>query len=241
MYTRPSLEKYLTYTNSEPPRRPPLRAFQEPDLKFAVTISRQSGSGAHVVAEKLADYLHTHFSGSRDPWLIFDRNLAERVLEDNNLPKYLAKYMPEDQVSAITDAIDEMFGLHPPFWTLRQKTSETILHLAERGNVILIGRGANVITRKLGHVFHVRLVGSLEKRVEHIQEIYGIEKRKATELIAREDRGRRRYLRKYFGKEIDDPLLYDLVINTDAIGYENAARVIGESMLERTTALRLYE
>jgi len=38
--------------------------------------------------------------------------------------------------------------------------AETILHLAEQGNVILIGRGANLVTRELQHVFHVRLVGS---------------------------------------------------------------------------------
>jgi hypothetical protein len=43
--------------------------------------------------------------------------------------------MPEDRVSDLTDLIDEMFGLHPPFWTLVNQTAETILRLAEQGNV----------------------------------------------------------------------------------------------------------
>ena len=57
-------------------------------------------------------------------------------------------------------------GLHPSSWTLVQQTNATILQLAQMGNVILVGRGATVITSKLNNVFHVRLVGSLEKRIE---------------------------------------------------------------------------
>jgi len=34
------------------------------------------------------------------------------------------------------------------------------------------------------------------------------------EFIQREDRGRKRYLRKHYQKDIDDPLPYHLVINT---------------------------
>src|SRR6185369_11998039 len=110
-------------------------------------------------------------SGVVRRWMIFDRNLVEKVLEDHNLPGRLAKFMPEDRISGVSDTMDELFGLHPASWILVRKISETILHLAEMGNVIVIGRGANVITSKLSHVFHVRLVGSLENRVKHLQEL----------------------------------------------------------------------
>ena len=33
-----------------------------------------------------------------------------------------------------------------------------------------------------------------------------------------------RYVKKYFGKDIDDPLLYHLVINTDLVSYGESAR-----------------
>jgi cytidylate kinase len=227
MYTRPSLEKYLTYINSEWSRGP---GDTETPPKAAITISRQSGSGGHVIAEKVAELLQTRLTKHPNPWLIFDRNLAEKVLEDNNLPKYFAKYMPEDKISAIAETLDEMFGLHPPFWTLMQKTSETILRLARQGNVILIGRGANIITREVGNVFHVRLVGSLEKRVEHMREIQNISRKEALELIYREDHGRQRYLKKHFGKQIDDPSLYHLIINTDLVTYDQAAQMVAEGV-----------
>ena len=82
------------------------------------------------------------------------------MLEEHSLPKSLARFMPEDRISEVSDTMDELFGLHPPSWDLVHKTSETILHLAQLGHVIIIGRGAKVITAKLDGVLHVRLVGS---------------------------------------------------------------------------------
>ena len=181
----------------------------------AVTMSRQTGSGAHIVAEKLAARLQARSPQDACPWTVFDRNLVEKVLEDHNLPQRLARFMPEDKVSEIEDTMDELFGLHPPSWTLVRQTTDTILHLIELGNVIVIGRGATTITRKLDCVFHVRLVGSLEKRVQHVQELEGLGQEAALEIIRREDRGRKRYLKKHFKADLDDLLAYHLVINTD--------------------------
>jgi cytidylate kinase len=160
-----------------------------------------------------------------------DRELVETVLRDHHMPKRLANFMPEDRISKIDDIIEDVLGLHPASDILVRKTAETILHLAEMGNVILIGRGANVITAGLGHVFHVRLVGSLERRRERIQRYDHLDQKVAYEVIHREDRGRGRYLKKYYHKDIDDPLLYHLVINTDFVSDENVARIIGAGVL----------
>ncbi len=199
----------------------------------AVTLSRQTGSGAHGVAENLAGLLQARTPDDAPPWTVFDRNLVEKVLEDHHLPHHIARFMPEDKVSGISDTMDELFGLHPASWTLVHQTTETILRLVEMGNVIVIGRGATVITRRLDYVFHVRLVGSLEKRVAHIQELRSMNKETAIALIRQEDRGRERYLRTHFNADINDPLLYHLVINTDLVSYEKAAQIIGEAMRER--------
>ncbi len=51
--------------------------------------------------------------------------------------------------------------------------------------------------------------------------------------ITQEDRGRKRYLRKYFDADPDDPLLYNLIINTDEVPYQEAARIIGDAVLHR--------
>jgi cytidylate kinase len=213
-----------------------------------VTISRQAGCGAHTVAEKLAQYLGKHedkghaFESNGFPvpgqerritWTVFDRELVEKVLADHHLPKRLADFMPEDRVSQIEDIVEELFGLHPPFWLLIRQMAETILRLVELGHVILIGRGANVITSRRNDVLHVRLVASLEKRVARIQARGNLEREAALKLIRAEDRGRGRYLRKYFHQDIDDPFLYHLIVNTDLVSCEDTARIIGDAVLNR--------
>jgi cytidylate kinase len=195
-----------------------------------VTISRQSGSGGHAVAEALAGYLQSR-TPDKCPWTVFDRNLVEKVLEDHQLPKQIARFMPEDRHSEIQDVLDDMLGLHPSCWSLVDKTAETILSLAELGNVIVLGRGGNIITSRLEYVFHVRLIGSLERRVGYIQRSRRVEKNAAAEFVHNEDEGRRRYLKKYFHKDIEDPLHYDLVINTDRISHNEVARTIANIML----------
>lgn len=228
------LERCRTFINTQlQPAGKGLASAEQGGLWRAVTMSRQTGSGAHTVAEKLAALLQAHTPNDARPWTVFDRNLVEKVLEDHNLPQRLARFMPEDKISEIADTMDELFDLHPPSWTLVRQTTDTILHLVELGNVIVIGRGATVITGKLDHVFHVRLVGSLEKRVARIQEPQRLSKAAALELIRREDRGRQRYLKKHFKADVGDPLLYHLVINTDLVPCEKAARIIADAMLER--------
>jgi cytidylate kinase len=203
----------------------------------AVTISRQAGCGAHAMAEELVEKLQrgTRPAGER-PWTIFDKNLVERVLEDHDLPSRLAAFMPEDRVSGIADALDELFGLHPPAWTLVRKTADTILHLATLGNVVLIGRGANVITQSLPQVFHVRLVGSLEHRIERAQEQGELTRDEALRYVHDQDVGRARYLKKYYGVDSADALLYHLVVNTDALSSVDVASIVGTAMRETTPA-----
>ncbi len=198
-----------------------------------MTISRQTGSGAHTVAEKLAALLDAQSPKDACPWTVFDRNLVAKVLQEHNLPERVAKFMPEDRTSEMADTLEELFGLHPPSWLLVRKVTETILHLVELGNVILIGRGAAVVTAKLDYVFHVRLVSSLERRIQRIQELNHLTQEAARQLVQQEDRGRERYLRKYFKTDVNDPLLYHLTINTDLISYDQTARLIADAVLNR--------
>jgi hypothetical protein len=195
----------------------------------AVTISRQAGCGAHIIAENLTALLQKSAAENEPPWTVFDRNLMEKVLQDHNLPSRLARFLPEDRMTELQDIADELFGLRPASWTMVQQTGETILKLAEIGNVILIGRGGNIITAKLPNVLHVRLVSPLEKRIEHARGFYGLTRRAAREFCLREDTGRRRYLKKYFKADTDDPLLYHLTLNTGLVSFEEAARLIAEA------------
>lgn len=229
--TKPNdFERYIHYvgTQLESQARSEWRSGKE--RRLAVTISREAGSGAHVVAEELVALLHARASKGARPWTVFDRNLVEKVLEDHDLPSQLARFMPEDRVSEIKEAVEELFGLHPPDWTLVRKTADTILRLAMLGNVIVIGRGASIITAGLDHVFHVRLVGSRERRIEHVEQYLHLNRTAAERYVREQDAGRERYVRKYYDKDVADPLLYHLAINTDRICYAEVAAMIAGAL-----------
>lgn len=230
MGTAGNFEHYRGFINSQ--LQMPHMPSSEPHgdaHRRVITISRQAGAGAHTVAEELVARLQGPISATSRPWAIFDRNLVERVLKDHDLPERLERFMPEDRVSEMSDTLDALFGLHPSHWTLVRKTADTILHLAELGNIIVIGRGANIVTSKLGYAFHVRLVGSTAKRIEHLREYKHLSLEEASAYVRDNDLGRMRYVKKYFGKDIDDPLLYHMVINTDLLSYEESARLIAEA------------
>lgn len=199
----------------------------------AIAMSRQSASGAHAVAEKLALYLQPHLPLGAPRWAVFDRNLVEKVLEDHHLPERLAKFMPEDAISHIDDILDDLFGLHPSSEILVRRTSETILRLAKLGQVILLGRAAAVVTANLPHVFRVRLVAPLEKRIQFMQETEKLERRDAEERVEEEDHAHRRYFKKYFHKDPEDPLLYHMVVNTGEMSLDEATRIIGDQVIQR--------
>lgn len=224
------LDRCFTFINCQLKPGARLAAAARHTPRHTVTLSRQAGCGARLVAEKLAALLQHTAHPDDPPWTVFDRNLMEKVLEDHHLPAKLAQFLPEDRMTELQDIADELFGLRPASWTVIQQTAETILKLADLGNVILIGRGANIITAKLPNVTHVRLVAPLEQRIQQCHKFYEMSERKARQFCLEEDAGRRRYLKKYFKAEVDDALLYHLTINTGMVAFDEAARLIAEAV-----------
>jgi len=197
----------------------------------AIAISHQTGSGAHEIAAMLPGLLEVGKPKGRVPWTVFDRHLLEKVIKDHHLPHALVAFLPEDRRSYLQDAIDEMFGMIPPSWEIVPAITETVIHLADAGHVILVGRGANFITARMPNVFHIHLVAPLVKRIERMQQLEHLTAEEAAKVLKQEDRARGRYMKANFHVGIDDDLLYHLVINTGLIPCPDAARLISEIAL----------
>lgn len=191
-----------------------------------ITFSRETGAGADKVSEILCEKLQLITKDNQNRWTVFDRNLIEKIIDDHHFPAQIAGFLEEGRRSEINSYINEMLGLQPSSWTVIKKTAETIMQLASLGNCIIVGRGATAVTSQMPTVFKVRLTAPMEDRIKHIQELFGLSYKEAIEHIKRDDEKRRIYLMQYYGKDITDPHLYHLTINTHLLNYEEAAEFI---------------
>lgn len=198
-----------------------------------ITISRETGAGADVISQKLIEILQKYKKENLPDWTIFDKNLIEKVLEDHHLPKTLSDVFDEKKYSSMLSFASELLAGQPSIHALVYKTTQTILSLAEIGNVVIIGRGANIVTAHLANTFHVRFVAPLENRIKYVQQHCGYDLKKATEFLKKDDHERKNYISTYFHKQIDDPLLYHLTINTHRFGYDHSAELIADAVMTK--------
>ena len=216
-----SFEKYRAYLVSQKDRP----SGERPHQPF-VTISRQAGAGAETVARLLAEKLDARGPKDAQPWTVFDKNLITKVPDDQHMPQEIARHVQEDKDTTLKALVGELLGMHPSMWTIFHHTSDTILKLARIGHCILIGRGGNIITAKLKGGLHVRLVAPESVRLAHLKSFLKLDDKAAQKYLHDEDAGRRRYVKTNFEKDIDDPLLYDAVLNTASLGFDRTADIL---------------
>lgn len=197
-----------------------------------ITLSREAGSGGSSLARLLVRKLNSE-AGAEVSWSVLEGNLTTRMLRENRLPERIARFLPEDKVPEIHASIGEIVGLHPSLWDLVQKTNETSRQLAQRGQVILVGRGANFATVGMPGGLHVRLVASVEHRAKYLARLYNISEAEALIHNAKCDAARRRYVKTNFNAEVDDPAAYDLVVNTGRVTLPEAAKLIAAQLAVR--------
>jgi len=192
-----------------------------------VTISRQHGTEGEQIAMRTAEIL-TDLSHGRRPWIAIDKNMAEQVINHHHLPRDVASFLTEEQTGSIQDYINELFDVGVPAWTLVEKMTQTILHLAKIGHVVLLGRAAHLITAGFPRAAHVRIIGSFKRRVERIMAAKSCSRDVAEHEIKEVDGRRRKFVSTYFHVDLDDPGQFDLVFNADRISVEETAHLIAK-------------
>ena len=110
---------------------------------------------------------------------------------------------------------------------------EVIQEEARSGNAVIMGRGGVFILGEVGGVAHFRLVGRREDRIARISSYRSCTSDEAERLVNKVDRDREAHVRYFFDADPRDPHHYHMVLNTSAIGYEAAARIIVETVLGR--------
>lgn len=198
----------------------------ERNTKPFITISRETGAGGFDFAGRLLDRINC--TKPEEKWALFDKNILQKVIEDNNMPGELERFMPERKIPEFQTVLEQLFGLHPSEHKLIHKISMTIYHLAYLGNIILVGRGANIITAGLKHGLHLRLIEPIERRAGYAAEYFNLDKGAALKFIENEDRNRKEYIKKYYSKNIDDGHLYSIIINFGRVERDAAIRSLSK-------------
>ncbi len=186
-----------------------------------VTISRQMGSLGCEVAQITATRLHFHLV-----W----RDLINQAARLAGAPEMALA------------AIDELGLLNvcpsPKICqAYRQAVRQIMEELADKGDVVIVGRAGQVILGARPNVLHVRIIAPFHLRVERIAQQQGISSECAQAQVETSDRYRARYLQRFYRVRWDNPELYHLVINTGLMSVDQAASVIYRAISEFTEAI----
>ena len=106
-------------------------------------------------------------------------------------------------------------------------SAEEMFELANKGNVVLRGWGATCLLRPVQHVVCVRITRSFGKRVEWLMNNLETDDREFAENeIRRSDHAHASRMHQQFGVTWGDPVLYDLVLNTDRLSVHSCVEQI---------------
>jgi cytidylate kinase len=94
------------------------------------------------------------------------------------------------------------------------------------GAAVYHGLAGHLLLREVPWVLRIRLISPLAKRVAALMERRGTTREEAERFIAQVDRHRVRWTRLMYNADIEDPRLYDLVLNLEKTSLESACAVV---------------
>lgn len=182
-----------------------------------ITIAREPGSGGHPIGKLVADSLNFEF---------IDDEILEEIAHSTKKRKEVLTDVDEKGRTAIQDIVQ---GLINPDYvsdvTYVSELTRVILSYAYRGNVVILGRGANFIT-PFAQGLHVRLTAPYGVRVQRAVDYEGLNLTQAREVINKVEKDRKDFVKQYLKKSVDDADSYDLTLNTTYFIPEQSADLI---------------
>lgn len=201
-----------------------------------VSISRELGAGGGTLGEALAAAIGATLLDER--WFI--AQLAERYRFSS---EYLERTMerPPKFGESLIATLARATAMVPGATTLQMPDEQIIdaargmvIEQAANGHVVVIGHGG---VSMLGWrptnipVLAILLQAGREWRIEQLARRYAIDRAEAARRIKTTDDARVKYQQHYFNAHMYDCGLYDLVLNTEVLGLDNAVSLA-------TTAVR---
>jgi cytidylate kinase len=182
-----------------------------------VTVSKEIGSGGEDIAGRVAERLG---------WHLFDREILEAIARTTHSRERLLSRFDERAVGRIDDFFANLLTPRVPSRSrFLGDMMQVIWLLGRAGHAVLVGRGANWILDPRWGV-RVRLTAPVEARIDRVARAGGLSQVEAQKRVREDDAGRAGFVRQVFGRDIADPLGYDLTLNTAVLETAVCCRLI---------------
>jgi len=182
-----------------------------------LAVSREAGAGGSYVAELV---------GQRLGWPVLGKALLDRVSQRYRLSRSMLELVDETESNWAHDVLGTWFDPQVvPHEKYVTHLRHVVLSAAQAGGVVFVGRGAQFfLPRSRG--LAVRIVASEPYRVRNVAERRGLDERTARRVVRQLDAGRRSFIARHFHQDVNDPHLYDLVVNVEHVGPQRTAETI---------------
>lgn len=176
-----------------------------------IAFTQEMGSLAKDVALRLAEEMNL---------ATLRHEVVEHAASLMHVPKSLINRLREGKAGPIE-------RLKVDRQSLAVYAAEELIEAAARGNIVLRGWGATCLLRPVRHVVCVRITRSFDRRVAWLMEHLETDDRDfAEDEVRRSDHAHAARMHELFGVTWGDPLLYDLVLNTDRLSIESCVQTI---------------
>jgi cytidylate kinase len=187
-----------------------------------LTVTREYGAGGYEVAHGLAEALG---------WELLDRELLHQAAAVAHLPEAELERLDEKAIS-----LADRFRLHPPHREYLRALREAASRAADRGNVVLVGRGTGQLLLDRPNVFHLRLVAPQEWRAARMAQREQWTFEQALARCTAEDRTRDRFTRYFFGDAPFQPPQYHLTVNTGRVPLDDVVDCVAAALQGETAS-----
>ena len=186
-----------------------------------VTISRERGSDGALVGQLVAQHLGYDY---------VDKEIIEGVFRQYGMTKF-------NDIYTSTPGILDMVS-YTTLYTIAM-LNEIIEAIAQRGNVVLVGRGGFAVLGAYSDVLNVRVEAPVSVRVERIMARESLATLDdAMTQVTSDNTMRRKFVQMFYSKRWDDESNFDLIVDTGAQSTEAAAQQIVDAVtaLQQTPA-----
>jgi cytidylate kinase len=179
-----------------------------------VTISREAGAGGRTIGSLLVTRLNELDLGE-PPWSLWDKDLVEKVAQEHHISKELIESLESSHKPWMQEFLSTLsMQVDPDDVRIYRMVAATIRALAQRGRVVVVGRGGAFITRQMPGGIHLRLIAPRDFRVAAMAEQLKLTREAAGEHVRQLDHQRDMFYKRYWPKDACTPDAFTLTINT---------------------------